>query len=65
MLPGEQPDRREVVASLWEFRKNFDAFCGGMLNGLDWTGVLAAGGSVLHNLLLQKRRDWYKYVGRR
>ena len=30
--------------SLWEFRKNFDAFCGGMLKGLDWTGVLAAGG---------------------
>ena len=33
--------------SIWQFRKNWRIFTMGQLDGLDWTGVVAAGGGVL------------------
>ncbi len=40
-----------IVPSVEAFRTNFSAFTGGALEGLDWNGVLAAGGACAACLL--------------
>lgn len=38
---------RTFEPSFDDFQSNFDVFSGGMLRGLNWDGIVAAGGSVL------------------
>eukprot|EP00026_Physarum_polycephalum_P002563 Phypoly_transcript_02570.p1 GENE.Phypoly_transcript_02570~~Phypoly_transcript_02570.p1 ORF type:complete len:781 (+),score=143.83 Phypoly_transcript_02570:254-2344(+) len=40
-----------IVPSMEEFKRRFHIFTGGLLEGLDWTNVICAGGSVLACLL--------------
>jgi len=41
-----------------DFLKNWNQFTGGILDGLDWTNVFAAGGAIL--ACLSKEQEGYK-----
>lgn len=48
--PGASPGPAQghaVVVGVRKFRSNWDVFTMGQLEGLDWTNIVAAGGSVL------------------
>ena len=51
----DSPKSRMIVNTLPEFTANFKRFCHNVLDGFDWTGVLAAGGSIVHSVLLPEK----------
>lgn len=61
-MTDDSPKTRVIVKDLAEFKSNFNKYCHNMLEGLDWNGVLAAGGSVLHSVIQPERHrkcQWY------
>lgn len=44
---AHEPGWRNALEDAAGFKKNWDEFSGGLLDGLDWTNLLAAGGSVV------------------
>ncbi|KAI1799006.1 hypothetical protein F4811DRAFT_568851 [Daldinia bambusicola] len=52
----EEDQRLAIVESLEEYQCNFDGFTRGMLAGLDWSNLVAAGSSALLPLL-SRRKD--------
>ncbi|GIK05037.1 hypothetical protein Aspvir_009136 [Aspergillus viridinutans] len=59
LVPEEKREENGVLAivpSIDEYSKNFDAFTHGILAGLDWSNVVAAGSSALLPLL-SRRKD--------
>ncbi|KAK6528988.1 hypothetical protein TWF694_004212 [Orbilia ellipsospora] len=61
---GGSPDWREsgdrkatgepAIVKFEQFKTNFESFCNGALNGIDWTNITVAGGAVLLPLLGHK-----------
>ncbi|SPO07204.1 uncharacterized protein DNG_09898 [Cephalotrichum gorgonifer] len=61
LMPLRDQEREDegslaIAPSLEEYKKNVDAFTHGVLSGIDWSNVVAAGSSALLPLL-SKRKD--------